>query len=65
MNARSTSAVSIFSAQQGLVHVEIWPSSLIMTAEDAVIMADDITDAAAEAQGQRILANAQRNLKPT
>jgi hypothetical protein len=55
----------VFSAQKGLVHVEIWPSSLTMSAEDAVIMADDITDAAAEARGQRIMADAQRNVKPT
>ena len=65
MNSRSTSPVSVFSAQHGLVHVEIWPSSLTMSAEDAVIMADEITDAAAEARGQRIMADTQRNVKPT
>jgi hypothetical protein len=65
MNSRPTLPVSVFSAQQGLVHVEIWPSSLTMSDEDAVIMADDITDAAAEARGQRIMADAQRNVKPT
>jgi hypothetical protein len=64
MKSRPTLPVSVFSTQQGLVHVEIWPSSLTMSAENAVIMADGITDGAAEARGQRIMADAQRNVKP-
>lgn len=65
MTQRFSHGLTVFGASDGMVSVDIWPSSLSMTPEAAIVMADGITDAAAEALGQREMEAIRRTLPPT
>lgn len=56
---------SDYSADEGMVFIDGCPSPLCLTPEAAMKIADGLTDAAAEALGQRRMEEIRRGMRPT